>query len=326
MRISLLTDKTQRVAHWQRCSRKSFLAAFCALFLPFSASAWNAAGHRLVASIAWDHLNSDVRTEASRLLRAHPDYERWRKRAGKNEVERNVFIEAATWPNDIIKDPRFYTAGSGPGTPRLPGFPDMDRHTSWHYVIRPFNASLSEFPASGQIDKQLKIQAKILGNSENPLYERSYALPWLIHMVGDAHQPLHVSVRLNAAGKWDKLGNGMRVNNPFNLQKPTTTLHAFWDDLPGPSGLRGVQLDAVTRVLLSTIPHPPRAISSDQWIEESWRIANESAYPQGNDALPTISSEFYENSRKIAFRRISEAGCRLGDLLNDLLRTRKVSE
>ena len=56
--------------------------------------------------------------------------------------------------------------------------------------------------------------AKTLGTRGTPASERSYALPWLIHLVGDAHQPLHTSIRLDAEGKWDKLGNGTDGDQP----------------------------------------------------------------------------------------------------------------
>jgi len=52
--------------------------------------------------------------------------------------------------------------------------------------------------------------------------------------------------------------------------------------------------------------------------DESWRIARDSAYPHGEDKVPTISAEFYDNAREIADRRIAQAGYRLADLLNEL--------
>ncbi len=289
------------------------------LLLPLHALAWNSTGHRLVASIAWEHLDSAARAESSRLLREHPDYERWRRKAGVDDPERIVFIEASTWPDEIRKDKRFYSAGKEDPTPTLPGFPDMERRGNWHYVNRPLDDSQSNHPVTGQIDTQLVAQAKILGTRGASGVERHYALPWLIHLVGDAHQPLHASIRLNAAGLWDKLGNGQTIINPFNRRKTSSTLHAFWDDLPGPPGLRGERLDTATRALLAIYPRPPRSGSSDTWINESWRIARESAYPENKDATPTISEAFFEKSREIANRRVTEAGYRLAELLNRLL-------
>jgi len=171
---------------------------------------------------------------------------------------------------------------------------------------------------SGRLDQQLVALAQTLGSTEAPASERRYALPWLIHLVGDAHQPLHTSVRLDAQGKQDRLGTGLTVNNQFNSRHNLTTLHAFWDDLPGPSWLRGERLDVACRALTAHTPRPPPSISG-QWLDESWQIARDNGYPPADNDVPTISAEFYENAREIANRQVAQAGYRLADLLRDLL-------
>ena len=290
------------------------------LLFPLPAVAWNAAGHRLVAGIAWEFLDAQARSEAYRLLRAHPDHERWLKKAEHGDTDRLVFIEASTWPDDIRQDKRFYSAGIDESRPPLPGFPDMERHRDWHYVNRPINGVYTERSSSGQIDTQLVALDKTLATKSIPTQERAYALPWLIHLTGDSHQPLHTSVRLDAEGKWDTLGNGMSVINPFNPRKKTSTLHAFWDNLPGVPGLRGEHLDATIRALIAAYPRPAHSISSAQWLVESWRIARDSGYPASREATPTLTEAFFENSREIANRRVTEAGYRLADLLNLLFK------
>lgn len=140
------------------------------LFLPWPALAWNAAGHRLVASIAWEQLDRQTRIEVSNLLRDHPDYMRWLKRAGDDDADRVAFIEASTWPDDIRQDKRFYSAGVDEPTPTLPGFPDMERRRNWHYVNRPLDDKRQNHsrnlarndPVSGLLDQQLVALAKIL--------------------------------------------------------------------------------------------------------------------------------------------------------------------
>ena len=300
--------------------RLSLPALIFALILPLPALAWNGAGHRLIACLAWDHLDPEVRLEAGMLLRKHPDYERWLRKAKDEIADRSAFIEASTWPDEIRKDLRFYTAGIDDPTPILPGFPDMERHSNWHYVNRPLDGSLMHKPRPGQLDKQLVRLTNILGGSVAPSNERTYALPWIIHLVGEAHQPLHTSIRLDAEGKWDPLGNGLFVNNPFSRRKSPSTLHAFWDDLPGPSWLRGDRLNAACRALIALQPRPEPSFTSEQWIEESWQIARNNAYPDSIEAVPTLNESFFENSREIANRRVVMAGYRLADLLNRLLK------
>ncbi len=302
--------------------RISSLCAVLALLFPLPVLAWNAAGHRLVAAIAWEQLLPEARIEVTLLLRRHPDHARWLKRAGEDDSDRRVFIEVSTWPDEIRKDKRFYTAGSDDPTPTLPGFPDMERRRDWHYVNIPLNATPDATPLSGQIDRQLVALAKTLAAPDTD-QERTYALPWLIHLVGDAHQPLHTSVRLDAKGKWDKLGNRLEVHNPFNSRKPVATLHAFWDDLPGPPWLRGDRLDKASQALLEVHPRPARSTSSQRWIEESWQIARDDAYPREDEKIPTITEAFFENSRVIADRWIVQAGYRLADLLNQSVKRKK---
>lgn len=284
---------------------------------PVPVLAWNGAGHRLVAAIAWERMAPEAREAAGRLLRQHPDHPRWVRRAGEQEGERGAFIEASTWPDDIRKDTRFYSAGKEEPTPTLPGFPDMERRGSWHYVNIPLDGPRGGKPLSGQLDRQLDATAATLGGATSPELERVYALPWLIHLVGDVHQPLHTSARLDSEGEWDRLGNVLKVSNPFNSRKPVSSLHAFWDDLPGPPWLRGERLDAAAGALMAAHRPGARATTSRRWIEESWQIARECGYPAATGDPPVVVSEaFYKTSREIADRRVALAGYRLADLLN----------
>jgi hypothetical protein len=194
----------------------------------------------------------------------------------------------------------------------------MERRRSWHYVNLPLDETLGSKPISGLLDKQLVALAKILGSPGAFRSERVYALPWIIHLTGDAHQPLHTSTRLDAEGKWDKLGNGLTVVNPFNSRKSSSTLHAYWDDLPGPPWLRGERLDSACQALIASHPRPALSTSA-HWIKESWLIAKKSAYPPSNDNVATINAEFDETAREIANRRVADAGYRLADLLRETL-------
>lgn len=305
--------------------RRAARAMLCSLLLIMSlpVQAWNAAGHRLVASIAWRNLSPEARSEVSDLLREHPDYARWIARATDADIERAAFVECSTWPDEIRKDKRFYSAGVDEATPLLPGFPDMERRTSWHTVKRSLDPDVSAPDFPGEIDKQLVALQKTLKSSRSSALEHRYALPWFIHLAGDSHQPLHSSVRLGPDGRWDKSGHGVTVSNPFNPKKPTSTLHAYWDDLPGPSSLRGEALDSASRALTAVYARPARGASSEQWIVESWEIARNGAYPPGNEATVSITESFDKRSHEIANRRLAEAGYRLADALNAFFKTRK---
>lgn len=292
------------------------MAALLAVLLPTPAAAWNFAGHRLAACIAWEQLTPPAREQVAMLLRAHPDHARWTRYAKGDAPDRAAFIEASTWADRIRHDPRFHDADE-PATPLLPGFPDMRRHDDWHYV----NRALASHPGAsdraaenvGQLDRQLeRLAATLDPHGRATPAERSYALPWVIHLVADAHQPLHVA---DAAAAWIAPADDSKQSSPSSLRRRNRHLHAFWDDLPGPSNLAGKALDSTCGALLALHP-PPAASTPRQWIDESQRIAETDAIPTGYEQSPHIGKAFYANAREIADRRIVAAGYRLAELLN----------
>ncbi|MDR1995659.1 S1/P1 nuclease [Azonexus sp.] len=274
-----------------------------------AAAAWNAAGHRLIAVIAWQQLSAPSRQFVSTALAAHPDYGLWRERAGGQD-DAAVFAEAATWADSIRNDPRYYDEGRDKPTPPLAGRYDSRRHKSWHYV----DLDAAGRPVKGQLDRQVERLGRLLGTTGDPA-EITYALPWLAHLVGDLHQPLHVG---NSA---DDGGNRYTVENPFERGQPFITLHTYWDDLPGPSSLRGKRLRREAARLMAA-HRPPAQGDADLWREES-RYLHVSTYPrQAGSLLPIIDEKFQRQARATADRRLAEAGYRLGRLLEIQLRQR----
>lgn len=288
--------------------------------LAFPAAAWNAAGHRISAMIAWEHMDAPTRNAVAAILEQHPDFEHWQLRANGADPDLTAFLEASTWPDDIRRDKRFYTAGSEEPTSTQPGFPDMERRLSWHFVDRPVGWYDRLLPSPGVIDRQLVTLARIVGDRKEKPSARAYALPWLIHLVGDAHQPLHAASRYGPDGRSDQGGNRVTINNPFQPHASSTSLHRYWDDLPGPPWLNGSRLHSTAIALTSRYATPAATGTPEQWIDESWRLASEYAYPPEIDAVPTITADFHNQSLTIANRRVTEAGYRLAALLQQLLR------
>lgn len=288
--------------------------------LAFPAAAWNAAGHRISAMIAWEHMDAPTRNAVAAILEQHPDFEHWQLRANGADPDLTAFLEASTWPDDIRRDKRFYTAGSEEPTSTQPGFPDMERRLSWHFVDRPVGWYDRLLPSPGVIDRQLVTLARIVGDRKEKPSARAYALPWLIHLVGDAHQPLHAASRYGPDGRSDQGGNRVTINNPLQPHASSTSLHRYWDDLPGPPWLNGSRLHSAAIALISRYAVPAATGTPEQWIDESWRLASEYAYPPEIDAVPTITADFHNQALTIANRRVTEAGYRLAALLQQLLR------
>jgi hypothetical protein len=204
--------------------------------------AWNAAGHRISAMIAWQQLDEHTRSAVATLLRQHPDFRRWQARGKGVDEDLTAFVEASTWPDDIRQDRRLYSAGRGAGDACIGGLPGHGTATAELALRRPAAESgTPRTPSSGLIDRQLVTLARTLGNREARLSERVYALPWLIHLVADAHQPLHTASRYTGpTGAATGAAMPLTIYNPFNSRRPLMSLHRYWDDLPGPPGYAAI--------------------------------------------------------------------------------------
>lgn len=288
-----------------RCLLPRLLVLFLATLLTPTSHAWNAAGHRLVAAMAWEQMAPASRNFCQEALARHPDYPRWEKRARQAEGMA-IFAEASTWPDDIRDDPRFDERDAK----AQPDWPDNDRHKDWHYVDFSADGKRGE----GQIDRQIERLSALL-RSTNEMRQISWALPWLIHLLGDIHQPLHVG---NAE---DSGGNRIEIENPFNPRRPFAPLHSYWDDLPGPPWLRGQRLADRGHELLARHTRPSMGKVGD-WRDESHRLLP-LAYPdQQGSLLPIINEGFHQRSQELAERRLVAAAYRLAHLLDSIVRQR----
>lgn len=207
------------------------------LLVPLIAQAWGAAGHRLVADIAYQSLPSSTRTKVDSLLAVDPGA---------------TLPSISTWADEV----------RSPNT------------AAWHYVNfeRGSGCHFDEgtnCPGGqcvvGAIEHQLEILA-----SSRPASERFKALKWVVHLVADAHQPLH-------AGFADDKGGNLLQLRAFGRG---SNLHAIWDggmiqNWPGGLG-------ALREHLLEAGDAPQDALPPRRWVEESCRIASDSEfYPEG---------------------------------------------
>jgi hypothetical protein len=287
------------------------------LTLPGSSAAWNGAGHRLVAVMAWQHMQPATRDWVSSQLARHPDFERWQEKSrqgGRDGAAVDLFAEAATWADDIRQDPRFHDETRESPTPPLAGLPETARRKRWHYV----DLDAQDRVVAGELDARiLDLSARLRSTTASGPESNTlpWALPWLIHLVGDMHQPLHV-------GKHgDEGGNLFEVEFENRPRKPFGNLHQFWDELPGPSGLRGQRLHEKAAWLLANYPrpHPSPAAS---WRDETHRLLAQ-AYPtRPGSLLPVIDPAFTAASRQLAEQQLVKAAWRLASLLDQIARER----
>jgi hypothetical protein len=296
--------------------RQLWVAAI--FFISTPTLAWNAAGHRLSAAIAWHQMSDSTRTALGAMLAHHPDHALWLKRSRSEDSAYAAFLEASTWPDDIKRDKRFHDTDEAV-TPVLPGFSEMARHRHWHHVDYPLGTHSGKQHGKGVLDRQLVSLLQRIKDPATNSAQRAIDLAWLIHLVGDAHQPLHVVSRYDETGRGDGGGNALWIENPFHPRRSSMTLHAYWDDLPGPPWLRDERLEAAASALMKLGERIQSTGSVALWLTESRSLAKTAAYDGLEGEVPTLSAGYHEQATLTARKQVAIAGRRLGLLLEQLL-------
>jgi hypothetical protein len=301
----------------------SLIAAWFAV-LPL-ACGWNATGHRIVAAIAYDRLTPQARARVDELLRKHPDYAKILVRNAPSDPAsraREAFLAAAVWPDTIKNDPRFWDEfrKDAHPTPQLPGFPDMMRHTHWHYYDTPYapDGAHTTKQAPPSALSEMPVLLKEIANADVAI--EVYDLPWIEHITGDLSQPLHCTSRfLRSQDRKDDGGNLVFV------QGRVRTLHAVWDDAAG----RDFSDAFVTKYAADAVTAHPQAKHVEKnpkkWIEDGFKLAKDQVYTfgleNGSREHPIQLPDGYAaNAARIAQERLAIAGYRLAAVLNDKLK------
>jgi S1/P1 Nuclease len=294
--------------------------AFC-----HSAYAWDPFGHMMVAHVAWQKLTPAKRARVSALLRENPDYHAWVQDVPANRRDEFAFMSASNWPDDIRSDPRFTDEGDSPRGPqaaRNVGYADALRHRYWHYINIPFSPDGTALvdPDPVNIQTQIRALRETLKSPDASAQLKSYDLVWLLHLVGDAHQPLHATARFTSAfPRGDRGGNEIRVC-PGTCAARNPSLHGFWDRLLTQGGRE--QARVVARALA---PASASAVAIDDeavWLRESLDAARNVVYanPIGNGPGPyALTPSYQANARQLAEQRIALAGARLARLIERTL-------
>jgi hypothetical protein len=297
-----------------------FVIAILTFALP--AAAWNFSGHWIIAEIAYERLTPQARMRVDELIRRHPDFKMFvdGSPADPVAVSQYAFVRAASWPDQIRGDVRFYdeTQADPHPTPLLPGFPDMMRHATWHYYDIPISGDGT--PVSEQQPPHLMTELpRLLGEfaKAGPM-QAAYDLPWIEHLVGDSHQPLHATSRyLKSQPKGDAGGNFVFVQGGPNL-------HALWDTAAAPKDLPYEEVVRYAREITAENPQAAGSLDPKDWIAESFELDKSTVYTfgleTGTKERPLIMPPGYEEKAKsVARQRVALAGYRLAAVLNRLL-------
>ncbi len=306
--------------HQLRAPRLAVFAVAClGLCGAMPVRAWNDFGHMVVAAVAWQHLTPAARAEATKLLRTNPDYPRWIAEVEPGARDVTAFMRASTWADAIKHETGHRDDGERPQDPDANlniGYVDLNEHRYWHYVDVPFSTDGTPVPGVTTPNAATRIAdfRNVLADSASPDLLKSYDLSWVLHLVGDIHQPLHTVSRFSR-----ELPEGDLGGNRVLLCAPPCReqLHFFWDRALG----RGTPTEALA--LARHLPVPPlrRITDTDiqDWVDESDALARRVVYaaPIGPGSGPySLTAAYRDRARIIARERIALAGRRLAVLLN----------
>ena len=192
------------------------LAALLPVLLPNALYAWGPIGHRAIGQVAAQHLSPKARKAVQRLL------------AGQS------LAMASTWMDEVRSDSSY------------------DHVRDWHWVTIPDGgtyATSEKNPDGDAVEAIERVKVLLRSDTVSPT-RKAEALRFLIHLIGDLHQPLHV-------GRGDDKGG-----NDFQVQwmKKGSNLHRVWD-----SGL--IELQELSYTELAAGLRTPSKVELRAWAQ-----------------------------------------------------------
>jgi hypothetical protein len=273
------------------------------VFAASPAAAFWEYGHQTIGTIALSQVQPRTRASILWLLRRQAVLE-------TPTCPVRTIEEASVWP-DCIK-------------------PLGDRFSyaySWHYqdfdVCKPFDIK-ANCKDGNCASAQIARAQRMLADRKLPTRDRLMALAFLVHFVGDIHQPLHAAEAHEDAG-----GNGTKTS--YGAIGGRTNLHAIWDGLLAdraistpPGGARGLLSEAS--------PEQRKAMaqgSLEDWMRESWTVAKDVVYPSavgdvcalpaGTKASGKLDEAAIRRLIPVMRAQVLKGGLRLAKMLDEAL-------
>lgn len=271
----------------------SILLLCLILFATGSAYSWSNNGHRIIAAIAYQHLQPSAKREVNRLTKVM-----FHSRSGWVR-----FILASTWA-DRIK------------------FDDVTAFNAWHYIDSPYSTdgTVTQPIAKQNVAWAIQQSVKVLENPQSNRMQKARVLNFLIHFVGDAHQPLHcIDVYSKTYPHGDEGGNLFLIKSPIAVN-----LHEFWDRSAGlfrqRNHSRFRQVDIWAEQVENQYPKSyfhKRSQQLDPWVwtKHGYQLAIQYAYANIQpNRVP--SANYVKLAQQISKQQLALAGYRLANILN----------
>jgi hypothetical protein len=286
------------------------VATLLLLTLAPSAHAWGPTGHRVVAEIAQRHLTPAAQAKVASIL------------------DGRTLADVANWPDELRSDPRFdkykplhfATVKNG-----ISSYRDAEKARCGDLVVAidAFTAFLrtgsreSLYSVKALADKSDGTTKDACNPQETEPLTPDQALSFLVHLMGDLHQPLHV-------GGTDLGGNLVKVEW---MDRWTTNLHSTWDDEM--VDYERLDYTQYARFLdRASEADAARWLSGDtiSWADEAVAMRSKLyVYPDGSvksasgkPAVPRISYGYTGAQRHRMREQLLKGGLRLAGVLNSI--------
>ncbi len=286
------------------------LLTYC-LLSPFAAYSWWETGHQTVARIAAAHLTPAARTRVARILDV-PD---------TAEAVSDALAKASTWADETKNE---------------------TKTGEWHYIDLALQDRKSDIPRRCKDNNCAPARIRLFAaqlSSRSPIAQSRWseldALRFVVHFVGDIHQPLH------AISDADLGGNCEMLEPPIGRAR---NLHALWD------GEIINAMDVNDKALAADLERDIQALGEDErreqeggdaddWAWESHELADKDIYQKLHvpvepvefpvncseaplsitDFKPRIDMLYVDAMKPVVREQLTKAGLRLALLLNKTL-------
>jgi hypothetical protein len=271
----------------QRRRQLSVAAAVAVIWMLLPAPdalAWGPDGHRIVADIAEARLTANAKAAIAELLGGSED---------------TSLASIANWADKIRKE--------------------RDETATWHYVDIPYEMSGFDPARDGHSGNNViaKIEefANVLNDRNAPRQQRVEALKFLVHFIGDIHQPMHCVER-----NGDKGGNFRLVFFPG--KREAVNLHRIWDSDILKLAMADQDDEKFAAALNDKITREQENAwtrgNPTSWANEGHDLAVKVAYANipTDGPPPAISDQYLAAAEPVVQMQLSKAGVRLANLLN----------
>lgn len=277
-----------------------YIGVFLGIVLGLSAYAWNEVGHKVIANIAYQHLEPDVRKKVDQMVCDLATEYPYIKQ----------FIQIAPWA-DTLRSQK------------------IDIYTHWHYINTPFSddgTPLKDLNDTDNLIWAIQRIEPVMKYTNANTYEHARFLAFLVHIVGDSHQPLHTVSRISAAHPdGDEGGNFFYIKGwSHRYRHQISNLHQLWD---GGVGLFDVDatpenINALTTRITTDYPESAfgdkvNDLDPKDWIQEGLKLSESQVYRTSENQ--PITPMYREVGQRTVEERTALAGYRLANLLNTLL-------